>query len=46
MWVRGELGSRTEGTGPGANWEPRDALRNCQVEVLLGKLISHGVELG
>jgi len=51
MWVRDELGSRTEGTGPGltnqgANWEARDTLRDCQVEVLLGKLIGHGVKLG
>jgi len=51
MWVRGELGSRTEGAGPGltkqgANREARNALRDCQVEVLFGKLISHGVKLG
>jgi len=51
MWVGGELGSRTKGAGPGltkqgANREARNALRDCQVEVLFGKLIGHGVKLG
>ena len=51
MWFRGELGSRTKGAGPGltsqgGNREARDTLRDCQMEVLFGKLISHGVKLG
>jgi len=51
MWVGGELGSKTKGAGPGlanqgANREARNTLRDCQMEVLLGKLISHGVKLG
>jgi len=51
VWVGGDFGSRAEGAGPGltkqgANGETRDALRDCQVEVLFGKLIGHGVKLG
>jgi len=51
VWVGGDLGTRAKGAGPGlakqgANREARDALRDCQVEVLFGELISHGVKLG
>jgi len=51
VWIRGDLGSRAEGAGPGlakqgANGKARDALRDCQLEVLFGELISHGVKLG
>jgi len=51
MWVGGELGSRTEGAGPGltkegANREARNALRDCKLDVLFGKIIGHGVKLG
>jgi len=51
MWVGGELSFRTKGAGPGltsqgGNREARDTLRDCQMEVLFGKLISNGVKMG
>ncbi len=51
MWVRGKLGSRAKGAGPGftqqgANREAGNALEDCQKEVIFGKLISHRVKLG